>query len=107
MNVIKNNIIFHVFFAVVVFMPSSIQLLHALDKEHLHEVCTAKDIKHIHNEDVDCSVFHTIIDFLEFPDFNFELEEIAIIFNKQKFYFNQENFRIFYITKKSRAPPMT
>jgi len=38
-----------------------IQATHALEK-HEHKVCNAKDVKHIHQEEVDCSVFHTTID---------------------------------------------
>lgn len=37
--------------------PSIIQLAHTLEN-HKHTICFSKDVKHIHQKDLDCSFLH-------------------------------------------------
>jgi len=97
--------IFALLFALVVLFPSTIQVIHALEN-HEHVVCTAKDIKHIHEQNDDCSIYHTIIDnnFILLHHYN---DEIAI-----KTYFERFNTTTqinslgFLKLKSSRGPPI-
>ncbi|WP_196894319.1 hypothetical protein [Aureivirga marina] len=104
MNSSKNKLRLSIFFAIMVFIPSIAQFLHALQEEHFHDVYS-EDVEHVYGEKFDCSIFHTVIEFLKLPDYNFAHKEIVIVFNKVKFHYVQELFEIIYATKNSRAPP--
>ena len=39
------------------FIPFVTQLVHVFEN-HEHTVCTAKDVKHIHAENLDCDILH-------------------------------------------------
>ena len=51
----------HIFFSysllLSILLPISISFAHSLHK-HNHNFCTATDEQHIHNEHINCSVFH-------------------------------------------------
>ncbi|WP_196894317.1 hypothetical protein [Aureivirga marina] len=62
------NILGVIFMIVLVFIPITTQLAHALEEEHHHQVCDAKEVKHFHADEVDCSIFHMTTDFVSLDD---------------------------------------
>lgn len=103
----KNNYL-HKFFAftlvLIVLIPITVQAVHALDN-HKHQICTAIDVKHIHQQDIDCSIFHQQIDNNSFDlSTNFEAYDpqlIACEFDAYK----EPNYTSDSNTKSSRGPP--
>ena len=60
----KNKILHNaaaIFLALIVILPFVIQTIHAL-QDHEHKVCTAKEVKHFHDQDTNCSVYHFTIE---------------------------------------------
>ena len=59
------NKTFHNIFAVlliaIVILPFAIQIVHAL-QDHEHLVCNAKEVKHFHDQDTNCSFYHLTIE---------------------------------------------
>ena len=103
----KNKIlhsVFSIFVSIVIILPFAIQTLHALEG-HEHRVCNAKDVKHFHQQEVNCSIYHQIIeqnsiDFL--TEFNLE---IPLFFSDNPVSFYQSLHGIDLQLKPSRAPP--
>ena len=59
MNFIKANSIgktIALLLVIALLLPVSVKLAHAFEG-HIHEVCTSKDAKHIHQIDHDCEFF--------------------------------------------------
>ena len=103
----KNNYL-HTVFAItltlIVLFPFTIQALHAINK-HEHQICTAKDVKHIHQQDLDCSIFHQQIDNNSF-DLSTDINIHDPIVLSSKFYtYKQPNCKENLSSKSSRAPP--
>lgn len=47
-----------IIFSVILLLPFAAKSVHAVQK-HDHEICTAKNIKHYHDQDtIDCSAFY-------------------------------------------------
>ena len=88
----------------VVLFPFALQASHALDS-HEHVVCTAKDVKHFHDLEFDCSIFHTPVE--NQSDF-FGLEYVILINKKFNQFFipTEQGLSLGHISlKSSRAPP--
>ena len=88
----------------VVLFPFAVQASHAIDS-HEHVVCTAKDVKHFHEQDFDCSIFHTPVE-NQSTDLGFEYKVLA---SKK---FTRDFIRDVQVTSlgfsslsSSRAPP--
>ncbi len=92
---------------ILVFTPITIQFAHALEEEHHHQVCDAKEVKHFHAEEQDCSVFHMISDFAsldEIPVF----EIIPFSEFQTTFYTTYKKATSpFIFFGNSRAPPIS
>jgi hypothetical protein len=104
---LKKNYLHRIFaltLVLIVLFPFTIQAVHAIEN-HEHQICTAKDVKHIHQQDIDCSIFHQQIDNNSFDlSTNFEAyypQLIACEFDayKEPYYTGNTN------TKSSRGPP--
>jgi len=85
-------------------LPFAVQTLHALEG-HEHTVCTAKNEHHFHQQEVDCGIYHQIIDqnAIEFP-IEFDLKTPSI-FKKIYTYSYQNKSSSNLQLKSSRAPP--
>jgi hypothetical protein len=85
-------------------MPITVQTVHALEK-HEHTVCTATDIKHIHNQDIDCSIFHFQLqqDTFDFST-NYTFVNFQVITQKVDTY-TPSSYHTYLISKSSRGPP--
>ena len=96
--------IFALLLLLVIVVPITIQTVHAFEK-HEHTVCSAKDIKHIHNQDIDCSVFHFQLqqDIFEFStDYEFvNFQSVTQSFDN----YTPLEYHTYLISKSSRAPP--
>ncbi len=92
-------------FALVVLFPITIQAVHALEN-HEHTICTAKDVKHIHQLNIDCSVYHaqmptTVFDFpQEFRTLDLKIKRQVLVLYRQKYY------SLALYSKPSRGPPI-
>lgn len=88
----------------VVLFPFAFQASHALES-HEHIVCTAKDVKHFHNQDLDCSINHTPVE-NQSDSIGFEYKTLT---GKQFTYYflsdEQAHSLGFLSLKSSRAPP--
>ena len=51
----------------IVLLPYTVQAFHALEN-HEHKVCNAKDTKHFHSQELDCSIYHTPVEQNSFGD---------------------------------------
>lgn len=103
----KNKIlhsVFSVFVSVIIILPFAIQTLHAIEG-HEHQVCDAKNVKHFHQQEVDCNIYHQIIE-QNSIDFSIEFNlDTPSFFNYRFAYFYQSLHGIFLQLKPSRAPP--
>lgn len=101
-KILHNTIAF--FLVVIVILPFAIQTVHALHN-HEHLVCIAKEVKHFHNQDTNCSIYHfTIeqnsIDFVPYYDL-----EINTVINLNSTFYYFKNYQNQNQFKSSRAPP--
>ena len=88
----------------VVLCPFALQASHALDS-HEHVVCTAKDVKHFHDLEFDCSIFHTPVE-NQSDTFGFEYEFLINKKFNQFFIPEEQELSLGYLSlKSSRAPP--
>ena len=103
----KNNSLHRIFaftLVLIVLFPFTVQAIHALD-DHEHQICTAKDVKHIHQQELDCSIFHQQIDtnsfdlFTDIEEYNPQL--IVHDFDVQE----RTKYKVNNFSKSSRAPP--
>jgi len=98
------NKIFPLIFVLIVLFPFTIQAVHAINN-HEHKICSAKDVKHIHQQDLDCSIFHQQIDNNSF-DLSSDFEEFyALLIDRNFDDYKQSNYSLNDSTKSSRAPP--
>ena len=90
--------------ALIVLFPFTVQAVHALDN-HEHQICTAKNVKHIHQENLDCSIFHLQIDnnsFDLFTDIEAYFPQLIVHdFDVQE----RTKYKVNNFSKSSRAPP--
>jgi len=104
---LKKNYLHRIFaftLVLIVLFPFTVQAIHAIDN-HEHQVCTAKDVKHIHQQEVDCSIFHQQIDNNSFDlSTNFEAFDPQISHHDFDVY-KDTNYVCNNYTKSSRAPP--
>lgn len=96
--------IYAVLLIAIVILPFAIQTVHAL-QDHEHLVCIAKEVKHFHNQDTNCSVYHFTIEqnSIDFGS-NYDLE-INIVFNINPAFYCLKDHQDHYQFKSSRAPP--
>ncbi len=97
--------VFAILFAFVILFPTTIQAIHALEN-HEHVICTAKDIKHIHEQNDDCGIYHTQIennDLLLDNTTDCLISNVHYEYSKTK---PQINSLGFIKLKSSRGPPM-
>ena len=107
MHVLKNNYLHRIFafiLALIVLFPFTVQAMHALEN-HEHEICNAKDVKHIHQQDVDCSVYH-----LQVQQNSFDFSSTFDLYNPKNLVttfdtYQQANYTLYTSLKSSRAPP--
>lgn len=103
----KNNYLHRIFaflVALIVLFPFTVEALHALEN-HEHEICTAKNVKHIHQQDVDCSVCH-----LQNQQNSFNFSSTFDLYNPKILItafdtYQQANSTLNTSLKSSRAPP--
>jgi hypothetical protein len=88
----------------ILLTPFAVQSIHGINSE-VHPFCDSKDLKHLHHNDADCSVYHLNIQqvFLLDSD-NFSLEKIAEISEEKctKYY---REYYFLSAHKSPRAPP--
>lgn len=104
MNRLLRHRIFAILLLLAVLTPYAVQASHTLEN-HEHEVCTAKDVKHFHAQEFDCSIFHTPIEnHSNGVDLTFE-----VLTNKKFDHYFKTNVQPtslgFLSLKSSRAPP--
>jgi len=61
---LKKNIlhkIISVWTVVLLLLPIGIQFVHSLEN-HEHFICTSKEVSHIHEQQIDCSFCHIILE---------------------------------------------
>lgn len=104
MNKILKYKILAALLTLAVLFPFAVQALHAFEI-HEHVVCTAKDVKHFHNQEIDCSIFHTTVE-NQSDHIGFEYE---ILTNKKftQYFLCEVDTTSLGCTslKSSRAPP--
>ncbi len=103
----KNKIaysIFSILLSFIIVLPFAVQTLHALEG-HEHTVCTAENEQHFHQQEVNCSVYHQIIEYNSF-DFSvkFDLKK-PLSFKHISTCFYQKKYTSSIQLKASRAPP--
>ncbi len=89
----------------IVLLPYTVQALHALEN-HEHKVCNAKDAKHFHSQELDCSLCCTPIDLNILPSNfeNYSLNSIEYLESCEKVL--QLTSLDFFQLKSPRAPPV-
>ena len=96
--------IFALTLTLIVLFPFTLQALHVIEN-HEHQICTAKDVKHIHQQNIDCSIYHKQITTNSF-DFSAQVELSNPIFiNSTKVAYTIPEYSVFHSLKSSRAPP--
>ena len=89
----------------MVLVPYAVQASHALDN-HEHVVCTAKDVKHFHAEELDCNLccrsveLNTLL--FNYPDNSIDPIKYLNSFNTISQLSSLELFTL----KSPRAPPI-
>ena len=85
-------------------IPSIIQLTHALEN-HKHTICISKEVKHIHEKDLDCSLLHRQLQTLSI-DFTSNYDVIPQQYYSTTFTQTAQVKVVQIISKKSpRGPP--
>jgi len=85
-------------------LPSAIQLVHTFEN-HEHNVCTAVDVNHIHEQEIDCDLLHRL---LQTPTINFTNNYAVIpqhFYAKTPLVSSQQITFTFASEKTSRGPP--
>lgn len=98
---IKEDIL--ILFIVVLLLPSAIQLFHSFES-HIHNICSAVDEDHFHEQEQDCSQCHFQLEIFHYENFR----EFTSIFVKPNLLPIEIHGSIFILddNKKSpRAPP--
>jgi len=85
--------------------PTIIQLKHAL-KNHKHKICTSIEVQHIHEQGIDCSVFHLQLKtpslvFLSNTELEIHPQYINPFIKK-----SQKKGNTFIFKKNPRGPPV-
>lgn len=96
--------VFAIFSALIVILPFAIQTVHVL-QDHEHKVCTAKEVKHFHDQGTDCGIYHLRIEQNSIDiviNYNFAINTV-INLNPTFYYF--KNYQSQNQFKSSRAPP--
>ncbi len=102
-NKILHNVV-AIFLALIVILPFAIQTVHVL-QDHEHKVCTAKEVKHFHDQGVDCSFYHLTIEQNSIDlVINYDLE-INNAINLNPTFYCVKDYQIQNQLKSSRAPP--
>ena len=102
-NKILHNVV-AIFLALIVVLPFAVQTFQGL-QNHEHKVCTAKEVKHLHDQGADCSFYHLIIEQNSIDlDIHYDFEINPVINLNPTFYYfkNYQNQNQY---KSSRAPP--
>ncbi len=97
--------VFAILFAFIVLFPSTVQVIHALEN-HEHVTCTAKNVKHIHQQNDDCSIFHTTVNNNALLVENFEEAIIVPIYFENVIASTRISSLGVIKLKSSRAPPI-
>ncbi len=104
---VKNKIVYSLFsvlISLIIVLPFAIQTLHALEG-HEHLVCTAENEHHFHQQEVNCSIYHQIIEQNAIAfSVKFELKPPQS-FKQNCTYFYQNKYTSSIQFKTSRAPP--
>ena len=103
----KNKILHNtvaILLAVMVILPFAIQTVRVL-QDHEHKVCVAKEVKHFHNQDADCSFYHLTIEQNSIDlVVNYDLE-INTFINLNPTFYHFKGYQNQNRLKSSRAPP--
>jgi len=104
---VKNKVlhtIYAVCLSIIVVLPFAIQTAHAL-QNHEHKFCIAKEVKHFHNQDTNCRIYHLTIgqNSIDLAS-NYDLE-ISSVFNINPTFYCFIDYHNHYQLKSSRAPP--
>jgi len=86
------------------FIPISISFAHSFEK-HEHTICTAKNVKHFHKVEKDCSNLHYIVHSVSFITKGFKILILPKIISKVIFSFSFD-YVVSIPFKSSRAPPV-
>ena len=100
---VKNKVL-ALLFVLAVLTPLLVQASHALER-HEHVVCTAKDVKHFHADELDCLLCCTPIELNSFITFDSLTISKAPEINNELISFSQLTSLEFHSFKSSRAPP--
>lgn len=105
MNQLLKHRIFAVLLTLVVILPFAIQVSHAFEN-HEHVVCTAKDVKHFHEQELDSCLCCTPLELntllFSFADNTLKSEENVDSFNAITPLSKLDFFKL----KSTRAPPI-
>ena len=96
--------IYALLFTAIVILPFAIQTVHEL-QDHEHLVCIAKEVKHFHDQDTNCSVYHFTIEQNSIDLVSNYNLEINNVFNISPTFYNLKDYQNPYQLKSSRAPP--
>jgi len=100
---VKNKVL-ALLFVLAVLTPLLVQASHALER-HEHVVCTAKDVKHFHADELDCLLCCTPIELNSFISFaSYQLTDTHE-FNSELITLTQLTSLKVNNLKSSRAPP--
>ncbi|WP_440881232.1 hypothetical protein [Tenacibaculum sp. C7A-26P2] len=100
---IKEHIL--ILFIVVLLLPSVIQLFHSFES-HIHNICSAVDEHHFHEQEQSCSQWHFQLEIFHYEN----LRKFTSIFVKPDLLPIENPSSIFTLDnnkKSSRAPPFT
>ncbi len=86
------------------FIPISISFVHSFEK-HEHTVCNAKNVKHFHKVENDCSNLHYLVHSVSFITQSFKILISPKIISKVITDFSFEYF-VSIPFKSPRAPPV-
>lgn len=105
---VKNKItysLFSILISFIIVLPFAVQTLHALEG-HEHTVCTAENEHHFHQQEVNCNIYHQIIE-QNAIDFSIKFDlKPPLSFKRSCTYFYQNKYTSSIQLKASRAPPI-
>lgn len=104
MNTQKNTI-FSWILLIGFLIPMSIDFAHSFEN-HEHTVCNAKDVKHFHQLENDCSDFHYTIHSFVYSILQYKQSFATKIRTKTLLNATSNYFGIGISLKSSRAPPI-
>jgi len=100
----KRNILFSWILLIGFFIPIGTSFVHNFEK-HEHAVCNAKNVKHFHKYEQDCSILHYITHSFVYSVTSFSIPFYTSI-TTNVFWNSFSYFHVTLLFKSSRAPPV-